>query len=104
MALGSATSEHHTCRFLSQQVDLTHTHFPAPPRAAYTAMVLNECDGLTLQGRVREVTLQGAPPFTGAMHADWGLGGALGMLAGITLAFLLAAYITLLPMARIGRL
>ena len=66
--------------------------------------MLNECDGLTLQGRAGPVTLRGAPPFTGAMHADWGLGGVLGMLGGITLAFLLAGYLALLANARLGRL
>ena len=70
----------------------------------YTSLVLNEMDGLTLQGRIRAVTLRGAPPLTNALHADWGLGGTLGMLAGITGSLALAAFLILCVRARMNRL
>ena len=87
----------------------THVYTPPchnlPERAAYTALVVNEMDGLTLDGPGGQpVTLQGTPPLTGASHADWGLARVIGMLAGLVGALTLAALAMLCTMVRLKRL
>ena len=62
----------------------------------YGALVINEFDGLTLyaNGSV-PVTFDTAPPTANVLHASWGLGGNIGMLAAQVCAFLAVAYASL---------
>lgn len=79
----------------------TCVHASLPPAGA---LCVNEYMGLTLETQNGPVTLYEPPPYASAVHADWGLGALMGMLAGIVSALGLACFVIFCLVARMRRL
>lgn len=65
---------------------------------------MNEYVGLVLQTQNGPVTLPEVPPYAAAVHADWGIGPLMGMLAGIVCALGFGCFAIFCLMARLKRL